>query len=201
MTFLSIMQGTAKNAGIAVPSTVGGTDPDTIKLSEFINESGLEIRRRVDWRALRKVAAITGDGTAAPKPIAPDFDRLPLGLRVTAGGEPVRGSLTQDEWFGLPETEGAPRYFFLSAGQLGLWPYLAAAATASVQYQSIYWVAGDKDAMTVDGDTALFDEELVMRGAVWRWRRHVGKDFSDQMAEYEAMLSDRASFDGGVRSP
>lgn len=201
MTFLTIMQGVARNAGITVPTTVGGTDADSVKLREFINEAGREIARRVDWSALRKSATITGNGTAAHQTIAADYDRLARGLNVIADGEPVRGSLTQSEWFGLEAVEGTPRYFYLSNDEIAFWPYLANSETARVQYQSKNWVNSTAEEMTQDGDTAAFNEDLVMVGAVWRWRRHVGKDFSDQMAEYEATLADRASFDGGVRNP
>lgn len=201
MTFLSVMQNLATNASVAIPTTAGQNDADSTKFREFINEAGKEIARRVDWSALRKTATLTGTGASIPHTIADDYDRLARGLNVVADGQPVRGSLTQDEWFGLDPVEGTPRYFYLANSQMAFWPYLANAETARVQYQSKNWVSGDKDEMTTDNDTALFDENLLLLGALWRWRRHVAKDFADNMAEFEAALADRASFDGGVRQP
>lgn len=201
MTFLSITQAVAKNAGIAVPTTTGSNSTDIVKITEFVNEAGKEIARRVDWAALRSTATITGNGTSAAQTIAAGFDRLARGLNVIADSEPVRGSLTSDEWFGLPATEGQPRFYYLINAQIAFWPYLANLDTASVLYQTKNWVSTGEEEMEGDSDTALFDEGLVIAGAIWRWRRHVGKDYSDQMAEFEAMLADRASFDGGVRTP
>lgn len=196
MTFLTVMRALAINASTDRPTTTGGNDDDEVKFREFINEAGAEIARRVDWGSMRKVATLAGPGA-----IAPDYDRMARGLAVVANGEPVRGSLTQDEWFGLDPVPGDPRFFYLQGDQIAFWPTLTGGNTARVQYQSKNWVSGDKSEMTADSDTALFPEELLEAFALVRWRRHIGKDFSDNLAEAEAMLADRASFDGGVRLP
>lgn len=206
MTFLSIMRAVAKNAGIAVPATTQGTSDDQIKLAQFINEAGAEIARRVDWGVLREIATITGTGSPDEFPIAAGggFSRLARGACVVHDGEPVRGSLTADEWLMITPAEGVPRYFYLRGASISFHPYLENAAQARVQYQSDRWASQGGtpvDRMTLDDDEARVPGDLVEAGAVWRWRRHVGKDFADHMAEFEAMLADRAQFDGGVRSP
>jgi hypothetical protein len=155
----------------------------------------------VDWSALRQTATVTGTGAATAHDIANDFDHLARGMNVIANGDAVRGSLSEDEWFGLERVEGDPRFYYLANRQMAFWPFLANAETARVLYQSANWVSGSKSAMMLDSDTALFDEGILAFGSIWRWRRHVGKDYADQMAEYEAMLADRAQFDGGVRQP
>lgn len=202
MNFLSIMKAVAVNAGIEVPTTTGSSDADHVKLAEFINESGRELVRRVDWGPLRKTATITGTGTATDYQIAPDFDRLTMGMNVAFGMNAVRGSLTPDEWFSLPPVEGAPRYYYLKGSRLAFYPYLASGAVVRVQYQSSRWVNnGAKSTLEVDSDTAMIPHDLVKMGAVWRWRRHIGKDFADQLAEFEAALVDRARGDSAVRLP
>lgn len=202
MTFLSIMKSVAVNAGIEVPSTTGANDPDHVKLAEFINEAGQELVRRVDWGPLRRTATLTGTGTASDYQIAPDFDRLTMGMNVAFGMNAVRGSLTPDEWFSLVPTQGSPRYYYLKGTRLALYPYPAAGAAVRVQYQSSQWVNnGSGSSLTVDNDTAMVPEDLIEMGAVWRWRRHVGKDFADQLAEFEAALVDRARGDSAVRLP
>lgn len=200
MSFLSIMKAVAKNAGVVAPQSVSGSD-DAVLFSQFINEAGQEIARRVDWSALRKTATLTGDGTPAPHAIGTDFDRLTRGLNVIHDGNPVRGGLTQDEWLSLPTTQGPPRFYYLANREMAFWPYLAISDTATVQYQSQNWVAGDKAAMEANEDASLVPDDLVAAFAIVKWRRHVGKDFSDNLAEAEAMLADRAQFDGGVRLP
>jgi alanine dehydrogenase len=43
--------------------------------------------------------------------------------------------------------------------------------------------------------------DLVVKGTIWRWKRKMGQDFSDYLAEFEAALSDRANFDMRERTP
>lgn len=205
MTFLEIMTDVAKNAGIAIPSTVATLEPDQIKLGQFINEAGREITRRVDWSALRKITTLSGTGADAEFTIANDFDRLPMGLAVMVGTDTVRGSLTADEWFALAAREGTPKYFYLKNNKISFYPYAEAGESIRVQYQSKRWVTEEAtngfDTMTKDNQETPLSGTLIIAGAVWRWRRHIGKDFADYLAEFEALLADKARYDGGVRSP
>lgn len=205
MTFLEIMTDVAKNAGIEAPATVATLDPDQTKLGQFINETGREIARRVDWSALRKATTLTGTGLASEFTIANDFDRLPIGLAVMVGVATVRGSLTADEWFALDPREGTPKYFHLKNSKMSFYPYAEAGETIRVQYQSNRWVTEEAtsgfDTMTKDIQDSPLSGHLIVAGAVWRWRRHIGKEFADYLAEFEALLADKARYDGGVRSP
>jgi hypothetical protein len=205
MSFIDIMRAVSKNIGIVAPSTVTGNNDGAVKLARFINDTGIEMARRVDWSSLRKTMNITGLGTALAYALDADFDRLPDGLSVIAGVSPIRGSVTADEWFFLEPTQGQPRYFYLNSGSLQFYPYPRTTDTVRVQYQSRNWVVkantDEADKLEADDDDTPLPTDALAAGAIWRWRRHVGKDYSDEMAEYEAILADRAQFDGGVRRP
>lgn len=202
MSFLTVMQNVAKNAGIRVPSTAGINEPDQIKLAQFINEAGQEIVRRVDWGALRQATTITAAGSDTDYSIADDFSRLAVGSSVTFDGSMLRGSLSPDEWFSLEPSLGTPRYYYLRANRLAFYPYPASGSTIRVQYQSKNWVNdGASDTLVLDADAAMIPETLLTTGAIWRWRRHVGKDYADHMAEFESVLLDEARFESGMRSP
>jgi len=205
MSFIDVMRAVSKNIGIVAPSTVTANDDDAIKLARFINDTGIEMARRVDWSSLRKTQDFTGVGAESSYALNSDFDRLPDGLSVITGVFPIRGSVTADEWFSLPPVEGLPRYFYLNSRSLHFYPYPRTTDAIRVQYQSRNWVvkANTDEAPTLeaDDDTTPLPEDALAAGAIWRWRRHVGKDYSDEMAEYEAVLADRAQFDGGVRRP
>lgn len=200
MTYATIMRAVSINCGITPITTTGSAEPDHVKLGQFINDAGAEIARRVDWGALRKTATLAGTGAATDHALVADFSRLSQGLCVVAGVNPVRGSLTADEWASLAPVEGTPRYFYLRGGTISLYPFLASGSEAKVHYLSSNWVDGNKAVMTDDGDKPLFSDDLIIANATARWRRHIGKDYSDHLAEFEAMLADRARFDGGVRS-
>lgn len=201
MTYLEIMQAVAKNAGIQPPQSLSSTDEDQILLGQLINDAGKEIARRVDWGILRKEYAAEGTGTATDFTLPDDFDRLVLGLSVMNGVNTVRGSLTSDEWLSLAPVAGQPRYFYLRGSLISFYPYLKSGDEATVHYQSRIWTDNGTEKLTVQGDEPLVPSALVVAGAVWRFRRHVGKDFADHVAEFEAMLVDLARNDNGVRSP
>lgn len=205
MTLLSIAKGMAVNIGEAEPGTAQDGTPFSRLARQFINETGKELVRRVDWHKLNKTLALTGDGTDKAYDFETDHDRLAKGQCVTCDGAPVRGSLSQDEWNALTHSAGTPRYFYALGTSIKFYPYPKDSLSISVAYQSNQW-AKDKDgdgisSMMSDTDVELLPTELLLRGAVWRWYRHAGRDFSDQMAEYEGMLTDYAKAEGGFRSP
>lgn len=200
MSLLTIAQAVAKNIGIEVPDTLAGDDSDAMKVVQFINETGDELERRVDWSELRKTAAILGTGFSAPLDLPADYSRLIQGLAVTAEGKPVRGGLTGDEWNALSPIEGAPRYRQTIGNQIAFYPFPSEGMNVYITYQSKNW-AGQKASLDVDGDTPLLPERLFEMGAVWRYKRHIGADYSDYLSEFEAALTELAGFDDMVRIP
>lgn len=205
MNLLDIAKQVATNVGEPTLLTVQDNAPFSRLAVQFINETGKDLIRRVDWHSLRKAFTVTGDGTARMHTLASDHDRLTPGLAVTFGGTPVRGSLSPDEWSSLSPSSGAPRYFYIAGRSIGFYPFLESAAAASVSYQSANWAAkadaSPISSMSKDNDVTDFPAALLALGAVWRWYRHAGRDFSDHMAEYEQMLVDYAQAEGGMRQP
>lgn len=203
MTLLDITKAVALNVGEEQPSSA--QDADSQKVVLFINETGAELARRVDWSALSKTGTIAGLGTDAPYDLQPDYDRLGRGMAVSVAGTPVRGSLTADEWFSLVRSEGTPRYFRLTGRAISFYPYPALGQDVTISYQSKNWAAdaggAAKAGMAQDTDVSLIPADLLTRGAIYRFIRHLGKDFSDYLAEYEAALADLAQAEGGIRQP
>lgn len=202
MSLLTIVQDVARNTAIEVPATAGGsTAREVVNIVQFVNDAGMEIARRVDWGALRQTASVTGTGSATNHALPSGYSRLVMGNAVNVNGVPVRGGLSADEWASLAPVEGTPRFFRLLGSSISFYPFLANAVTASVTFQSINWVSNGTSRMTIDADTALFPEDLLVKGAIWRQRRHIGQDYADQLAEYEAALTDYSAFDARDRSP
>lgn len=205
ITLLEIAKAVAVEIGVEIPVTVTGDDPDAIKMVRFINETGTELARRVDWSALNFRHTVTGNGTAGPFNLAADHARFAMGLSVVGSGGPVRGGITADEWFSLTHSEGAPRYFRASATTISLYPHPPNFGEVFVSYQSKNWAedsaGAGRSTMVADADRPRLPCPLFLRGAVWRWMRHVGRDFSDHMAEFEAQLADYAQAEGGIRQP
>jgi hypothetical protein len=198
MSLLTVCQSLAKNVGLAVPiQVVGAPQREWEEALEYANEAGRELARRVDWSALASEATLTGTGADVAHALPADFGRLQRGVTVRYGGAIVR-PLTRQEWNTLTAVEGSPRYFLLEDDTLRLWPYLANADTATVNYQSSGWVNAS-DAYSADDQTADLDEDLLTMGLIVRWRRQKGMPYDDFEAEYEAALRDKAGFDRRAR--
>lgn len=194
MTLLTIAQGLAKNVGMQVPtSVVGNSAREWVEALQFVNETGEELARRVDWGQLQASTTLTGDGTNKVHALPSDFARLNQGVCVRSGANIVR-PLTRAEWNSLTPVEGTPRYFILEGSDLTLFPFLANAATVTVQYQSKNWTSAGANAFTVDTQTSLIDEDLMLKGLIVRWRRQKGMPYQDEEAEYEAAIQDFARF-------
>lgn len=202
MSLLSIASNVAANVGVQPPlSVLTNTDPTATKIVTFSQATGDELARRADWSGLRKTVTIVGTGSNDNLSLPTDFLRLIPGLSVlNSTGGTIRTGLSADEWNSLSAASGTPRFARLIGGAISFYPYLAYADTATVTYQSSSWgPTGAKWAN--DGDVPLVPEVLITQGTIWRWRRQLGQDFQDYLAEYEAMIQDYAKFDDGIRSP
>jgi hypothetical protein len=202
MSLLTIVQDVARNTAIGIPATASGsTEREIVNVVQFVNDTGLELARRVDWGALRATTTVTGNGTNANFILPAYYSRPIKGGAVLVGGVGLRGGLSPDEWAALTPVEGTPRFYRLIGSSISFYPFLANAATATVNYQSTAWASNGTDRLQLDAETSLIPEDLLVKGAIWRQRRHVGQDFSDQVAEYEAALADYADYDARDRSP
>ena len=201
MSLLSIAQAVATNVSVPVPNAVlSNPDADYVKIVQFSNATGEELARRVDWAALRATAIITGTGTNDDFSLPNDFLHLTAGNSVTVGGNPVRVGLSPDEWNSLTPVEGIPRYARLIGNKISFYPFLASGVVAKVLYQSKSWCPSGT-AWGADTEEALIPEPLIQQGTIWRWRRQMGQDFQDYLAEYESAIASYAKFDDGMRIP
>nr|MBA3243255.1 hypothetical protein [Acidobacteriota bacterium] len=196
MTLLTIAQSVGYNVGISEPpqSVFGVDGNDERQLLQFTTEAGRELERRVDWGSLRKSEVIAGTGSDSRFNLPADFSRLVEGAAVYSAGVPLRGGLSAEEWSSLTITSGTPRYFRLDGAAILIYPYPLAGVNVTVSYQSQNWT-GSGTAWTSDGQVPLVPEDLIERGAVWRWKRHISAEYQDYVAEFEAALADRARFE------
>lgn len=202
MTLLTMAQNIAVNVGVQPPTAVmSDPDADDRKFIEYTQAAANELARRVDWSALRTTQTITGTGSNDNFSLGNTFSRLTSGMAVSVGGAAIRGSLSPDEWNSLTPVVGTPRFFRLLGKSISFYPYPTLGLAISVSSQSESWCSAGGKEWTADTDTALVPEEIVAKGAIWRWRRQLGADFQDYLAEFEAALADHSKFDEGSRLP
>lgn len=197
-TLIDIAGRVSTQISISAPDTVvGATDRNAARLLEFITETGEDMVRRFDWGVLLASATMTGTGAAVWHDLPGDFSRLQDGNAVSGN---VRGGLSPAEWSALTMVQGTPRFHSVRGTKIAFYPYLANASTLTVFYVSKNWITGDRSTFAADSNIPLLNEHCLRLGAIYRWKRHIGDDYSDQMAEYEAVLAKTAEDDRRMRT-
>lgn len=170
-------------------SVYGANDENAQTMVTLATEAGSEIARRVDWRDL----VMTFTAPSSPATFPADFERVIEGGSVmTATGIFARPVTNRGQWSFVKANPSAQPYYFLSEAGIEFSP-VASAVGASLLYLSDNWVkrAGGATSNIIqsDDDETVFPSELLMKDLIWRWRRHKGLDYSDQLAEFEADLA------------
>lgn len=161
----------------------GQTDPFCLEICDLGNEVAADAMKANDWRALTREWVITGDGATKAWMLPTDYDRMLL------TGSVLRASCGQ--WSVLAE-------------RMQIWPELAAGEMASVFYITRDVVrkanTDPSPVFTADDDTFRLDDRLLTLGLIWRWKAMKGLDYSEDMANYERLLSQIAGREAGGRA-
>ena len=204
MTILSAIQDIADLTSLARPISISSADETARRLLATVHQTGDEIARRGDWRRLLK--SVTA--TATPFALPADYKRLVPGGAITSSDldrPQPRGPLSSDQWTALASLGATGQTFFtVSGSSILISRAIRGSETITVTYISKNWLtSGDglayRSRATADDDATLFPEELLIKGAIWRYRRDRGlPGWQDVMAEWEADLASELRADRGV---
>lgn len=203
MTILGLLQEFCDRRGLDSPSIVMSSgDPTIRQLKGLANECLADLTGRGhSWSELQKqttfnsvAAELQGAiATLAPfgfKYIIPDslFDRTER--------RPLYGPRNAPAWqesTALPTT--GPFYSFrVWQGNFYLQPAPPAAHTIAFEYASDMAILAAngvdwKKRFTADDDVFKLDEDLMLAGLNWRWRREQGLSYSEEQRTYEALVA------------
>lgn len=209
MNLLSIIQSACYALTLPQPSSVvGSTDATALQLLEIANTEGRDLARRYAWQALIKEVTFTtvateSQGTLAT--IAGAGFRYILSDTIwnRTTGLPVYGPDAPSKWQGyLANTFSGPYSRYRIRGNtLRFNPVPAAGQTCTFEYVSKYWCtdstgATERAAFASDQDLCLVDDELMLMGIQWRWRKSKGFEYSEEFLAYERQVADAMARDG-----
>lgn len=212
MSLIDIIKGAARRVNYPQPTVaIGTTDPVIALLIDCAQDAGDDAVERVNWMALKLQTPVTflGDGVTAAFP-------LPLGFQALSPSDVFVSDLYPTWKLPGPVSEGdllrlkalpmaIPVHVWRQVGSspagsgmivpmIEFFPPLGIGETVSYVYASGRWITsslGTQYATPVwqaDSDISLISERLIRLGAVWRWKRRKGFDYSEEMNDYEGAL-------------
>ena len=208
MSLLSIVQGAALRCNLKVPSQAfSSTDDNVLQMVAFVQDTGRELVERADWNTLKKTFQVTGDGTTTVFPLPSDWMRLcpsdksPVGALVSLSRPtiPLRGPVNDEALNQIKALTAFPAYpvWRLIGKNLEIWPAIASGEIVRTSYFSKAFVVSAANgsylqSFSSDNDTSLIEEDTLMKGAIWKWKRAKGLDYAEEFRAYEVSVDRNA---------
>ena len=211
MSLLTVIQYVCGRTNIPKPSAVMANIADTqlLQLVSLLEEEGRDLSQRGHWQGITFEATHT---TTAAEDQGTVVSIATNGFRAIKNGTfwdrsanlQILGPLTDEEWQRLKAmSTSGPRYHYrIRGGKLLINPVPTASLSWAFEYISKNWILGVdgvtyKQYFTLDTDTILLPEELVIMGLRWRWKKEKGLDYAEDFETYEKQVKQALGEDGG----
>jgi hypothetical protein len=209
---LALVQDAATDLSLKAPTEViaNTTSNEVIKLRRHLIRTIRFLAGAHDWQILRREQTFTTVAAAAQTdtPLPSDFLRFIEGsIWNRASRTRVNGPLTPAEWQARQAsvTTSAFDEFMIRQDTFLIDPVPPASETIAYEYVTKNIgtdSAGttERSAFTLDTDLPYFDEELLILGLVWRYRKAEGQDYAEEYRDFQLRLVDMIKMDGGRRT-
>jgi predicted secreted protein len=210
MSVLTVIQYVCERTNVPKPATVlGNTDTQIVQMLRLLEEEGNDLSRRGDWEGITFEAthtSLAAESQGALTSIATNgFRYIKQGtLWDRTNKLPILGPLSDQDWQQMKAiTTTGPRYRYrIRGGNLLINPTPTAGYSWAFEYISKNWMLGIdgttyKQYATLDSDTILLPEDLVLMGLRWRWKKEKGLEYAEDQRTYEFQVKDALGRDGG----
>lgn len=209
MSLLTVVQSFMARTNLPIPQTVmGSSDTQVVQIRAILEEEGGDLSRRGSWEGLVNEAThttlATEDQGAITALASNGFRSVVMSTfwdRTDKLPVPLIGSTDWQALKALVAT--GPRYQYrLRKGKVIVTPVPPAGNTWAFEYVSKNWILGIdgttyKEYFTLDTDTILLPESLVLMGLRWRWKKEKGLEYAEDLRTYEMQVKDAFARDGG----
>lgn len=208
MTLLTIAQNASIKLGIARPSQViASTDRTMYDFVAITAEAVSDILEAHDWQILKNINTYTGDGVSGSFSLPTNYHRMLRDASVWSSRYlwAMEHIVDSDEWLmritqPITQVNGTWTVF---ANLFYLYPTMAVADTAK-----FFWISNlicassggtPQASFMADDDVFRLDEELLRLAIIWRWKSEKGRDYAEDMSNYEIKLKQCIDRDGGSK--
>lgn len=213
-TVLEVIQTAASEVGLQTPVSAFANPADltAIQLSALYNATGEMLVKRRIWRNLFREHSFVTVENVGTYPLPEDFAR-PISQTEwdRTNRWPMIGPETPQQWQWLRSgilSTGPRERFRLVGNTLEIWPVPTATSVPSANlnlsyyYVSKWWSQTNggqpKAKATLDDDTCIFDDRLMVSGVKLRFFQAKGFDTSAFAADFQANLDDALAQDSGA---
>lgn len=197
MSLLTIVQNAADAIGVERPSfVIGNTAPIARQMLSLCNIEGKLLSTRTQWQELNLVATFTtvaAENQGAMTTLAPGYKYL---LNQTMWNRsqdtPIFGPATPQRWqaYQAAPVTGPYYTFRILDNNLRFIPAPTAGMTIAFEYASKNWCQNSAGTATyeswnADTDTAKINEDMLMLGLIWRYKKAKELDYGEDMITYE----------------
>lgn len=187
---------------------VSSTDQAVRTLLALANQEGRELMRRYNWQALVTENTFTSLAQASQTGAIPTaFDRfINNSMFNRTRKRRVTGPLGPEEWQAQQALTASllTDAFRIRGSAILITPTPPAGDTYAYEYVSKNWCQTSggtgQAAWEADTDTGVLDENLMLLGLIWRWRKARGFDYAEEFNTYEKEVMQAAMRDGAKRN-
>jgi hypothetical protein len=210
MSFLTLIQNSAKELGLASPSSAyASTDQQVIQLVALAQREGIELMQDFDWQVLTTEKTFTSvalaDQTTASA-VPSDLDRfIPETFFNRTRKRPVFGPISAQDWQFTQAVVATTlvESFRQRGNAILITPTPEAGDTYAYEYISKNFCESsggtDQAAWAADTDTGILPEALMTMGVIWRFLKAKGFDYAEAFRTYEIAKAKAQAKDGGKR--
>lgn len=209
MSMLSTVINFCSRTNLNVPTTVmGTTDKQVLQIKALLEEIGNDMARRGAWEGITFEASHTTLALEDQGAIATIASN---GYRNMVNGTiwdrtsilPVCGPINSRGWQSMKANlvQGPLYTYRIRGGKLLVNPAPPAGDSWFFEYVSKNWILSAdlttyKQYFTLDTDTILLPEDVLLMGLRWTWKKEKGFDYAEDMRTYENQLKDSLGQDG-----
>lgn len=209
MNLLEIIQEAITRSGLSdfPTSAISSTDQTVRQMVAQSNADGRFLVRDYPWQTLIKEKtfdAVAQEDQGAINTIVSDLSYI---LNETiwnrTQNRPLLGPNSPAIWQAYKASSITFPYseYRIRGGRLLFIPSPAAGDDIFFEYVSKNWVSGSNiDQWQMDDEVSVFDDELMVLGAIWRTKKAKGFDFSGDLEEYRVRLDSLKCRDGSKKT-